>query len=50
MEELQYFQNCDLQNIITPIDANKLEELLIRTSYDLEKPIGWYKDLGKVLT
>ena len=27
-QEILYFKNFDLENVITPVDADKLEELL----------------------
>ena len=32
-----YFENFDLENIVTPIDADKLESLLIATKYPTDK-------------
>ena len=29
-----YYENYDLDNIVTPVNADKLEELLVKTSYD----------------
>ena len=31
------YENLDLDNIITPVDANRLEQLLVETDYDREK-------------
>ena len=32
-----YYYNVDLENIVTPVDANHLEELLVQTKYDPEE-------------
>ena len=37
MDEVLWFENYDLQNIYTPVDADKFEELLIQTGYDRTK-------------
>ena len=30
----QWFENFDLEKVVTPVDADKLEQLLIETNYD----------------
>lgn len=34
LEEATYYENLDLENIITPVDANKLEQILTERQYD----------------
>ena len=33
-EEVLYYENYDLENVITPVQVDLLEELLIRSRYD----------------
>ena len=35
--EIEWFENPDIQNIITPVDVNKLKDLLIKSNYPKEK-------------
>ena len=33
-EEVQYFENFNLESIVSPVDADKLEQLLLESKYD----------------
>ena len=35
--EIKYFENFDLQSIVTPVNADRLEQLLIETKYPKNK-------------
>ena len=35
--EIDSFENFDLDNIITPVDAKVLKELLVKANYDQQK-------------
>ena len=36
-EQVMYFENFDLENVITPVNVSALEKLLIQTQYNPEK-------------
>ena len=36
-QQVNYYRNMDLRNIVTPIDAGKLKRLLIESNYDATK-------------
>ena len=37
IEEILNYSNLDLENIVTPVDVNRYEELLVQANYDLDK-------------
>ena len=36
-EEVLYYENFDLENVVTPVDADILEKMLLESNYDKEK-------------
>ena len=41
-----YYENFDLENVVTPVNVDCLEKLLIQSGYDKKKAAFLVKDSG----